>query len=429
MVNILVCADGFFRTFSPISLEPYIESFINTLVRNGNNVMPYIKTDFNSRFSLKRKYFESKISKEIKEFNPDLIFAFNNAIDSFILKLVDCPINIIASDTPVYWKYNNTIKNNPSRYSVFYFNDDMSGTLTNEYKIPLSRQIKIPYSTDMHAFEVTNTPMNISFIGNFYNPSSILSTYTINSIKKLSKQNKIKLQQCICELIDELRVTRHKSNKILSLYKKIITLTNTDIGYDKFLAQTFIALTQENRQLLLKAICDFDLHIFTWDANLQCIENNYELFKCCHFESCANTKENELVYNSSKISLSLPHAQVDTGFSWRVCDILASNSLLLSNKSDDLTQFFGGIVPTYSTPEDLRDKCNYFIKHKKEREAIVKQCNKMINKNHRFENIFKIIGDYTNYSLLNTSKKGQLKNLSITEKKQMKYIRNLKNNG
>ena len=53
MARILVCADGFFRNFSPFGLEPYIESFINSLVQAGNDVLPYIAKDFKKKSKIK----------------------------------------------------------------------------------------------------------------------------------------------------------------------------------------------------------------------------------------------------------------------------------------------------------------------------------------------------------------------------------------
>jgi len=426
MAKILVCADGFFRAFSAFGLEPYIEGFINTLVRNGNYVMPCIAKDFEIAGKFRRKYIKRKTNKEILAFNPDLIIAFNNAIDPECICNLTCPILVIASDTPVYWRSKDFIKNNSARYSVAYFNNDMADLLNTEYKIPLNRQILIPYSTDMHANKKIAAKYDISFIGNFYNPNPFLSDYLFRNLMDMSDENKAELKKLVTSIFDELEKKHEKTPNTLELYKKIISILGYDRGYDKFVAECFISLTQEKRQKLFDNLLDMDLHIWTWDANLKCICNNHKLFEKCHLDACYSQEQNEAVYNSSKISLNMPHGQANTGFSWRVCDILASNALLISNPSEDLTRLFGGIIPTYKNAKELREKIKYYLTHDKERREIVEKCHKIINKNHRYENVFEVIGNYYNFKLLGTGA-GELTLPACTIYKQNKWLRNHKN--
>lgn len=115
--------------------------------------------------------------------------------------------------------------------------------------------------------------------------------------------------------------------------------------------------------------------------------------------------------------------KVSTGFSWRVCDILASNSMLLANSTDDLVKLFGGIVPTFDNAEELRDKSQYFLMHDKERKEIVKTCQQFIDKNHRYENVFKIVEEYSGIKLLNIGKAEPIYQFSRTNIKQQRYLR------
>ena len=423
MARVLVCADGFFRSFSPIGLEPYIEGFIKALTNIGNEVMPYIAHDFRHSKGWKRKIYSIQSTNEIKAFDPELIITFNNAADPNFLKKVDCPILIVASDTPVYWSNKDFIKKNPNRYSVMFFNDDMSENIKNEFNIPINRQIKIPYSTNIYHPDDKKFDMDISFIGNFYNPSPFLNTNLFKGFNKLSNENKSKLGDLICTFMDELD-KNHNKNELTQKTFEQITKIKSVADYDQFISEAFIALTHNKRQKLLNSIADLDLHIYTWTGNFSCISNNYELFRKCHFEPCYTVQDNEKVYNSSKISINLPHAQVNTGFSWRVCDIMGSNALLISNPSVDLTNLFGGIIPTYNNPAELRDRCLYFLKNESERLNIVNECQQIINKNHRFENVFDIIEKYTEIKLSNPNN-GKLLNFKRTQSIQNKYKKHL----
>lgn len=426
MARILVCADGFFRGFSPIGLEPYIESFINTLVRNGNDVLTFIGNDFCTTKTWKKKIFRYQNAKEIKAFNPELILTFNNALDVRIVKKLDCPIFIIASDKPTYWSNKDFIKKYKDRYSVLFFNNDMSTELKQEYNIPFSRQILIPYSTDIHFDKNQKQTMDISFLGNFYNPSFECPNALFLNFNKLEVSKLENLHDLVIEFFDLLLLHHDCNAATLNCYKKIISITKIDIGYYAFVSEALTALTQSIRQEYLRSISDLDLHIFCWSGNFKSLSNNYSLFKKCRYQQIYTTEDNANVYNSSKISLNLPHAQVNTGFSWRVCDILASNALLLSNPSDDLTRLFSGIIPTFKTEKELRDKSLYFLKQENERKEIVKMCHKIIDDHHRYEHVFQVIEEYANIRLLNDHN-GYLYELPRTRRKKEKYLKKREN--
>lgn len=424
MAKILVCADGFFRAFSAFGLEPYIDSFIKSLARNGNDVLTYIAQDFQVRHKLKRKFINYQTKKEIRNFNPDLIIAFNNAIKTGFVKHLTCPILVVASDTPVYWNYKSFIKKNSHRYSVAYLNNDMADTLCEEYNIPMERQILIPYSTDMHADSKIKQTKDIAFIGNFYNSETYLSNIFL-TLKNKSKDKEL-CQKLFIKFIDELEKSKKVTKTAVKLIEKLESVANMKINYDYLISSVFGTLTEKKRINLLSGLLDMDLHIWSWDGGLSCVLHYPELFKKCEVEQVYSVEDNERVYNSSRISLNLPHAQVNTGFSWRVCDILASNALLISNPSKDLERLFGGIIPTYKDANELREKVIYYLNHDKERREIVAKCHEIINKNHRYENVFKVIGDYYNMSLINNTD-GKLQFLKRTIRKQNEYLQKHKN--
>ena len=427
MARVLVCADGFFRAFSPFGLEPYIESFINVLARLGNRVMPYICQDFEHRKPWKQKFYSWKAVQEVKKFDPEIVFAFNNAFNPQFFKQFHCPVYIIASDTPIYWRNKDLLKENADLYSVCYFNADMSATLKDEYHIPLERQLLIPYSTDMRCDETKVFDKDISFIGNFYNPNTFLFDSFLADWAIQSDENKKNLRKLFVQLIDELQISKTKNDKTRENYKRISNLLGRDCDYDFVISEIFGALTSEQRIECLSALTDMDLHIYTWSQNFRCISNYYSLFRKCHLESVYSIEANQNIYNESKISLNLPHAQVKTGFSWRVGDIMASNSMLLSNPSEDLIRLFDGTVPTFDSARELKDKCQYFLKNEAERTNIVKASQKMIDKNHRYENTFKVIEEYSGIKLLNTGVAQAVEQFSRTKKKQQRWLRKIKN--
>lgn len=416
MANILVCADGFFRAFSPIALEPYIDGFINALVNTGHNVMPYILADIKSSKKTKNYLYKLKAYHDAVNFKPDFIFAFNNALDERFLQKYDCPIYIVASDTPLFWHKKNLITKYPGRFYVLYFNNDFADDLINNFNIDKKHQLLIPYTTDIVKQEIPQDK-DISFIGNFFNfniPSFYDRVLTQTQTQTQREQIGDILKQMFFDYLSSKKISLQLYDKLKSINPKI-TITPNKI------AEYFcISITNTKRVQLLSGICDLDLHIYTFTPNLYCLDFDYNLWSKCHFDFAYTTADNQKVFNSSKISLNMPHAQVSTGFSWRTCDILASNAMLLSNPSYDLEQLFGKIIPTYQDANELHDKCLYFLKHENERRDIVKECNKIIDKNHRYDNLLSLLKDFMNLPL-NNNNPGKIINIRRTQKRQNKY--------
>jgi len=83
-----------------------------------------------------------------------------------------------------------------------------------------------------------------------------------------------------------------------------------------------------------------------------------ELVFAFDYTPVTSIKLTEKLLNSSKIGINLYHAQAVTGFSWRVADIMASNSCLISPNKQDLQKLNPYMkIPTFETPEEAREIC------------------------------------------------------------------------
>lgn len=433
MSRILLCADGFFRNFSPLALEPYIQQFVDYLTENGNTVMPYILEDIKHKKPIKVATRKLRAIYEAKKFAPEIIFSFNNVIEEFFLKNFECPIYIVASDTPAYWHNLDLLKKYNKKYFVLYFNDDFKDLLKDKYGIGYDRQQLLPYSTSIKTQEIEQDK-NISFIGNFFsiqkgtivNLFETLKIYQIPCAKALFSDYKDMIQNYLKtgNLDEEMYQVFYNNVSQLfdSIYYINSKLSTDDMSKTKLISKLMINITNNMRIKLLEKVCDLGLHIYTFVDNMKCCYFSPELFLNIEPENVYSTEQNEYIYNSSKISLNLPHAQVKTGFSWRVCDILASNSLLISNGTRDLKELCNGIIPTFKDADDLRNKCKYYLENETERKQIVKECNKIIDEKFRFENAFNVISDFSGINF-KSKDTGSIKNLSFVQRKQDKYIR------
>lgn len=94
-------------------------------------------------------------------------------------------------------------------------------------------------------------------------------------------------------------------------------------------------------------------------------DNNIALMSAFDETPKFSIKHNQDIYNESKICLSISHPQTrGYAFPWRIYDIMATNGMLISSRSDLLNEFTKGIVkiPMYESPYEARELCIKYLK-------------------------------------------------------------------
>jgi hypothetical protein len=134
-------------------------------------------------------------------------------------------------------------------------------------------------------------------------------------------------------------------------------------------------------------------------------------------------EHNQDIYNKSKVSINVSHAQAVTGYPWRVLDILASDSVLVSDPQKDLIDDFGKDVSLqlYNNPFEAREISRKIIADDSLRKDIVAQQNEAINKNYRWEHRFFEMEKILKVSLLNNPQIGTLKKFKLQNTKQIDF--------
>lgn len=323
----------------------YYNSIILAFKDRGHNVYNFITNEilcdpWNGNNVSISKDADSKAELELKKFKPDLIISFNNSKPSFVEKF-DCPIVIAEADTVQYFSDQNLIKKNADRYHFFYFTKDGENQIINSFNASKNRIFFIENATSIKSKEIDKVH-EISFIGTLY---------------------------------------QYHSGKIYLKDKK----NNTDyLNY----------ITAYKRKKLLLSLKDYDLKIYTNrvpDLYLDLLE--YGKISNKHaFETITIEK----IMNQSLISLNHSHEQAkNQGYSWRVLDILASNSLLITEKSSLLAKKFGKNISRqfYDSVSDVRGICNYFLKNKNASSDLIAEQNQIIDKFFRWEDRIKKIED------------------------------------
>lgn len=376
--------------FNKEAIPCFYEGFIKGLQKNGNEVFAYISKEFNKNFDV----IPDELLAQIKDFNPDIIFLFNNAFYD-ISSYFECPILIYEVDSPLFYSNKENLKQNITRYKFIVAQRESVEILKSEFNVLEKNILIAPFFSEVQN-EAVEKKQNISFIGTKFITSPELTPYAKfisqnpneNEIRKYKKLLETFMQEPFLsdeKLFDKLNV---KSEKIKNNFR-----TKDIIFY----------ISDYNRTKTLSCVSDLGLKIY---GTKGWINNNYnEPYLILNYDKTPiyTIQNNQDIYNSSKIGININHLQAKEGFSWRVCDIMASGACLVSEYKPDLDKYFSKLnLPTFKTPYEARALCKNLLKNENERLDIVGACNEIIDKNFRFKNVKDLIEDFFNISLSGT---------------------------
>lgn len=378
--------NGTKRANEPNAMPIFYEAFIKGLQDSGNDVFAVMHSNWNADF-LKNGIPETLLN-DIKLFNPDIIFLFNNNFYD-LSKYFDCPIIIYEVDSPLYYKNQEILKAKPERFQYFVSASTSKDTLINDFKVPKKNILQVPFFTAVQA-ENIEKKHNICFIGTKFRNSykhcfnNFMETNPTDEEREEFKNLMLKLQDNVFISKEEL-FKNTTSQKILSTFKP----------YDV----TFM-LSDYRRIDVLSAIADLGINIWgtpNWASDFY---NEPWLILNFHNEAVYTIKHNQDIYNSSKIGINIGHLQAKKGFPWRVFDIMASNACLVTEYHGDFSKYLPDLkLPYFSNAWEAREICKKLLDNENYRLDIVAQSQEFVNKNYRFINTLKIIENHLNLSL------------------------------
>lgn len=405
MARIIICSLSNVTWTKEKYLDSFVEGFITALKRAGNEVISIRVNDF--AIGGASLVYEEKTSAALRAFNPDLLITFNNVVPyPQLLDDLTCPIACFASDSLAFFANKDLLHKHAERYTFFNFSNDTIDAFPQWFPfIKKSQIIRFGQATDLRA-EAIEQDINISFIGSIANWNRSLPDY-FKSLPDLAPhpdpsgnwENSIK----------------HKFFKALDDFEKDplksfpTTVPHFKPRHGNMETTAILLLTCKKRFEALSQLKDLGLTVFSAPTTFaDVLLYNPELFRCFDYQTSVSMAHATRNYNRSKVSLNLPHAHAAEGFSWRVCDILASNAALLSCPQPDLLKLMNGYakLPTYTSPAEARDLAQKLLKDKPWRDDLVAASQKMIDENCRFESKFKIMEEaLPSLKLLPQSKK------------------------
>lgn len=362
----------------------YYESFAKELVRYGNEVMMVNLASYKKDYWDYTLLNENYLNEKIKNFNPDIIFTYNNQIYKNIFNITNCPVLIFDADSSCLFPCKDFIQKYQDRYYMITHYENWENNY-EEFGILKDRICSIHLATAIEN-EKIEKDKNISFIGTKFTP--IIPEELIDYIKNNN--------QSIYDALKEFWQTG------IYDYEYLIKKHCPNSNFNKTILHNIF----DSRNYVLSSVLDLGLELYgeLWN---EYPDPNIPLFSAFNNEPKFSLKHNQDLYNSSKICLSISHPQTKGfAFPWRVYDIMASNSVLVTSESKLLKQQTDGFVdlPMYSSPFDVREMCKKLLLEPNLRDDITEASNKFIEAKGRWKDNFEKIESFVNIKLLNEEK-------------------------
>lgn len=380
--------DGEFGTYTKELIKGFEQSGIELYIFKVNDLVGQLK---NKHYL--HKNLETYVINKILEINPDFIFTTNWA--GVTTRIIEKFFNIPR----VTWMVDRMpfTHNGKRRSEAFDKNDILITSSTSnitklESKYPYLKGnvYYLPFMTNPEYFKKKyEQDINISFIGSLFQNSSVI-------VNLLDKYNDAELREGIFKYIKEVEKNYELNIKDTLQRCKIYDKIESNMEIETFHGVVANIISNNKRIKVLDKIAPLGLVFYGTKNWTSVIDYSTELFSKFQYETFVDTREKlSKIYNKSKISININHHQATTGQGYRVFDILASDSLLITNyqENSDLEKIFGENhpIPAYRNLDELYELCQYYLNHESERKELVKKCNSLISEKHTFKNRVKEI--------------------------------------
>ncbi len=310
--------------------DGFTEGFARALKRSGNEVLIFhLNGLLAEQFSNKPKdKFDGMLIREtVANFDPDLIITFNNSMPcEDIAEVTDCPIAIYSADTPALYADKERIKKYIDRYYFLNGSRIIAGDVEERFSPSSKRMIFFGHATDMRAADLEQIN-NITYIGSMPNHSyAFINFFEQLNLIEHDDNKKNDVKNAFFRALDD--IGQHEFTKDFDFDFSEYYSSDME-NFAEFSALCLYSC--KNKFEILSRLTDLGLkiHGFPWSWPYA-MQFNFDLFRHFDYRLSVSMDQNTINFNSSKISLNMPNATQKEGLSWRVTDILATNSVLLT---------------------------------------------------------------------------------------------------
>lgn len=377
------------------SFPAFYEGFVNGLKNNGNDVLCYYHSTMLDDFP---EVIPESVMSELKLFSPDLFIFFNNNFWD-VTPYFDVPVVIYDVDSPNLYVSKKIIHEKENRFH-FIVNQHIGVELVKHHFSVNDAMVRyIPPFTEVKAKELP-LETNIMFCGSHWLWTGCDFIYEYMK-KQPRREDREAAQKVLNAFLENPFVPYHKEYEELGL-KSI-----NKMSYDVRMASG--RLSGVKRARYLTNIVDLGLEIRGNHWNHPSLNFFPEIALCYNHSEVTSIESTEQAYNSAKIGFNVNHIQAKSGFSWRVCDIMASNACLVTEYTEDINMLFGDIgIPIYESMNDAREKCIKVLNDEDLRLRIVEKCHEVIERNYRFANTLEQMEHFLGMKLRTNASNGTL---------------------
>lgn len=383
MANIaMMMFDNTTNDAGEFTLSCYYESLVKGLEEAGNSVLvithPYFGMNFGS--------IDEETSKMFRDFSPDICFIFNNSFYD-ISEIVECPIVIWDSDSPIYWSNKEVLKQKPNRFYYLLGSKEHVSEVKREYRVADNRIFCVYPFTEVRADKKAVIDTNIVFIGSkFESEDAALPNYFF--AEKPEDWEKKLYMECLKKI---------RRNPFLTLeeLRREFPIESTKVVRHLQIPGILMWMSTEDRIRTLSAVSDMGLKIYGTENWRDGYYYDYRLNAAFIDRKIYSLNQNEEIYNSARIGISIAHVQTISGFPWRIVDIMASNACLVTDAHQMLEEYFPGVpIPIYHSVYEARDLCRNLLEDESRRQEIVLQCQEVIEQKYRFRHLLEKMEGY-----------------------------------
>lgn len=270
-----------------------------------------------------------------------------------------------------YGQYERFCKYNPQ--NIFYL---PLASNTNHFDTVIS---------NISNKDVQDYSCDISFVGSLYNEKD--SLFNISGLSDYTKGSIDGITEASLQLYGYYPAEEAISDRIITEIKEYIpnyiNIPNPIADYDRYLVSQYYLgyhIACEERIRTLSALAKhFRVDLFTRsDAGM--------LSGIQIHDGIKTLTEMPKVFHLSKINLNMTIKPIQTGLPLRIFDIMGCGGFVMTNYQQEIEEYFeiGVDLETYSSTEELIDKCAFYLQHDHEREKIAVRGYEKVRSEHTY---------------------------------------------
>ena len=376
MKVVLSFANGLRDPADPSRMPCFYEAFRDGLLEAGNDVLVF-HGPWGEEFEGGPR--TDGILAAARRWGPDAVIAFNNYGPDWAAAL-DCPVVVYEVDSPLYYANRERIRQRPDRYLYFVMQERSRSVLIGDFGVARNRVFMTTHFTEIRP-EKRPMDRNIVFIGSRFFVSREGNPWDLFMRRDPSPQAVREFSGLVAALRENPYLVPANLVERFPLIRP-----DTSLVHD-----LVFALSMEKRVQTLSAVADLGLELYGTDEWTAGASECADLTLSFRARKIVTVRQNQDLYNSSKLCLNVNHLQATDSFSWRVLDIMASNGCLVAEHRPDLDRMFPQVkLPVFRDRYEAREQCKRLLADESLRQDIVAASQEAVS-GYRFVRVLKLL--------------------------------------